>query len=430
MSTSEASISSSGILHSSIVKSVRALYELHPYPHYPLFAKPRWQDGYLTHSHFANRLICDLGIVNTPAYASVIEGSVSTKVLIGGGGEILPYIIRKWESKSQSIVTVDLSSASLKRARWRCKWYPRSIQFEHADLDHYLRINSGQQDFGCRFRHIDVYGVLHHMANPTQTLKLIGEALVPGGTVRLMVYNSAARSWIHELQRTFYLLGIDPASADDINMALRILRILASKSIVIAGRLRQMGLATLNSPARFADTFLHPREARIGIAAWYKAIVDAGLKVAGLFDRYAELDDLANPLWQAPNIYELEPRLIDRRFENNFELFLVRPTEAGVRSSALMAKVQHPRMNPWLLMLKAPPSQWFSYLETKQIDLPMRLRIWHAHLRWVMNASHAGMSTVLSSLPMTALQRLVRIGAICLVRSVIWVAGQVCVVLL
>jgi len=399
----------SGHLGANIVKAVGALYEAHPYPRYPLFAKPRWQDGYLTHSHFAARLACDLeqhAVSGVPA----APGSSSTDVLIGGGGEILPYIVRKWESNSHRIITVDLSAASLRRARWRCKWYPRSVQFERADLDQYLR-----QCGVNKFSHVDVYGVLHHMANPSQTLKLIGESLEPGGTARLMVYNTAARSWIHELQRVFHLLGVDPASNADIDFASKILTLAASNLPVVAERLSQMGMATLSNRARFADTFLHPREARLSISTWYRAIESADLKIVGLFDRYAELDDLANPLWHPPSVDDLESRLADRRFENNLELFLVRQKDVksgdGGGSGGGIIRTQ-PVGKLWPYMLKAPPSQWFTYRETSNIELSMRLRIWHAHLRWVMHASASGVNSLLASLTGSALQRLVRIGAI------------------
>ncbi|MBM4251260.1 MAG: class I SAM-dependent methyltransferase [Deltaproteobacteria bacterium] len=398
----------SGALGAHIVKAVRALYEVHPYPHYPLFAKPRWQDGYLTHSHFAARLAGDL--LGGAAGVDPAQFSLpATNVLIGGGGEILPYIMRKWESQDHRIVTVDLSASSLRRARWRCKWYPRSIRFEHGDLDQYLK-RCSQPCSAEAFSHIDVYGVLHHMANPSETLKLLGESLLPGGTVRLMVYNTAARSWIHELQRVFQLLGIDPASNADIAFALHILRLAAAKLPAVADRLGQMGMGTMSNRARFADTFLHPREARLPIATWYQAIARAGLEVVGLFDRYAELDDLANPLWHPPTTEELEARLADRRFENNLELFLVRRRDEGAGTSA----IKRPRPKSWLwpYMLKAPPSQWFSYRETSEIPLPLRLTIWHAHLRWVMHGSTEGVSAMLSRLSGTALQRLVRIGAI------------------
>ena len=102
----------------SIVAAVSAFYEAYPYPKYPLLASPRWQDGYLTHSLFARSLVSNLICKDSLSGRNIgVQGS--TKVLIGGGGEILPYVVRKWEPSSRHVISVELSSSSIRRARWR-----------------------------------------------------------------------------------------------------------------------------------------------------------------------------------------------------------------------------------------------------------------------------------------------------------------------
>jgi SAM-dependent methyltransferase len=388
----------------AITSAVRTLYEAYPYPRYPLLATPRWQDGYLTHSNFASTLVSDLyGTSGTALLTSGVKKSAT--VLIGGGGEILPYVIRKWEPARHKVISVDLSASSLRRARWRCLWDPRRTKFARADLDQYLRIQTPHT-----FSHIDVYGVLHHMPNPSETLQLISSRLIHGGTIRVMVYNGEARTWIHHLQRMFALLGIDRLSADDIRVAKELLALAAAASPSLAARLNQLGVETLNNNARFADTFLHPRETRLSVSAWLDAISKADLHIVGLLDRYAELDDLPNPMWQAPSATDLADRARDGRFENNLELYLTHSVSA--KTGALTRAPQSDPLWWFPYLLKAPPRLWFSYNETRNLSMTLRVKLWHAHLNWVLRRSQSNMSDLLAWLPTPALQRLVRIGAI------------------
>ena len=388
----------------AITSAVRSLYEAYPYPRYPLLATPRWQDGYLTHSKFASTLVSDLyGTSGTALIPSDVKTSAT--VLIGGGGEILPYVIRKWEPARHKVISVDLSASSLRRARWRCLWDPRRTKFARADLDQYLQAQTPRT-----FSHIDVYGVLHHMPNPSETLQLISSRLVHGGTIRLMVYNGEARTWIHHLQRMFALLGIDRLSSDDIRHAKELLALAVAASPSLADRINQLGANTINNNARFADTFLHPRETRLSVSAWLDAISNADLHIVGLLDRYAELDDLPNPMWKAPSATDLTDRARDGRFENNLELYLTHSTAAQTGALTLA-----PHGGPlwWFpYLLKAPPRLWFSYNETRNLSLPLQIKLWHAHLNWVLRRSQSDMPDLLAALPTSALQRLVRIGAV------------------
>lgn len=381
-----------------ILSSVRALYEAYPYPCYPLLATPRWQDGYLTHSRFA---VCVAG------GEAPLAGGAQPTVLIGGGGEILPYIIRKWEPRGKAVISIDLSRRSTRRARWRTLFTSKSTRFLQGDLDAYL----AQAPAGS-FAHIDAYGVLHHMRNPGQTLQAIGRALAPGGTLRLMVYNSPARAWIHHLQRLLAapLLAIDRFDPVDLKLARDILQAVAAEAPVLALRLNQLGAGTMPNDGRFADTFLHPREARLGIQHWLGAIAAAGLEVAGLFDRYAELDDLENPLSHMPSGESLAVRAADGRYENNLELFIRKP---GMGPAGSRGRSQSGNGNStWIYRLKPPPGLWFSFNETQAISWPQRVALWQAHLDWVLTGEGGRSRGLLAQLPKVAVQRLLRIGAI------------------
>ncbi len=381
----------------TLTEAVRSLYERHPYPRYPLFARPRWQEGYLACSAFSARLASDL------------TGAVAPKdgatVLIAGGGEILPYVIRRLEPTSRRLISIDLSRRSINRARLRLALARGKAELRRGDVNDYLA--SGEP--GQVFSHIDAYGVLHHLPNPSATLRLIAQRLAPGGTARLMVYNSRARDWIWNLQRFLAMLGVDGLDRKDLAAARNLLARLAGGLPTLRSRMKRLGPATLANDARFADTFLHPREARLDISWWFRALESSGLRPVGLFDRYGELDDLPNPLWRCPTAGELSVRADDYRFENNLELFVVKP---GLKKP--VAKSEEPgfgtdqRPAPgWSL----PPKAWASFRETRALGGLDLFRLWRSHRRWTLAGKSEDLSGLLAGLPLAMAARLGRIGA-------------------
>ena len=392
-----------------VVDQVRRLYERYPYPNYPLLAKPRWREGYLSHSRFAARLALDL--VATQHARGSASHSPMRHVVIGGAGDMLPYVIHAWESlrpgPSAHLTCVDLSARSLQRAklriasRWRLPGGAR-VQFKTAELVAFLAA-AGEASID----HLDLYGVLHHLPSPRAALAAAAHALRPGGTMRLMVYNSTARNWIHHLARALQMLGLSAEREPDLAAARALVKVAAQHLPAIGERLAQMGSATLANPSRFADTFLHPRAARLDIEAWFSAFSAAGLQPVGLFDRYGELDDLPNPLWRPPTAQQLAARAADGRFENNLEMYLVKPSASPARAGA--AGPPTAAASRWQGL---PPQAFRQYAETQDLPVPVLMRLWQAHTAWVLGGHLRPLDDLLRSLPMPAAQRLTRMGAI------------------
>src|SRR5690606_17931340 len=101
------------------------------------------------------------------------------------------------------LLCVDLSAKSLRRARLRLTTDFRPTEFVRSDINDFLR---QQAAVTGPFHHIDIYGVLHHLDNPSETIRLLGTHLSTNGTIRVMVYNTHARSWLHSLQQVMRLL--------------------------------------------------------------------------------------------------------------------------------------------------------------------------------------------------------------------------------
>lgn len=382
---------------------VRAQYEAYPYPAYGLFLPLRGQEAYASNSLFAARLAEQHG--GEPALRREPEPAV----LLAGCGDVFPYLATFWEPRRHRLIALDLSAHSLRRARLRCLPRLRAMEWQRADLGDEAVPLPG------KLAHIDCYGVLHHMARPAAALDRLGLSLAPGGTARIMVYNSAARAWIRHLQRAFALLGLQGREAGDRDAARALLRFLAGVSPALRARLDALG-DVLSHPARFVDTFFHAREARLDPAYWLRAIADAGLTPLGLYDRYGELDDLPNPLLEFPAEAALRERIADRRFENNFEIFLVKrgagPAEGSrgkpePRANAIPAGIRLPYAHG----LRSSPRSWRGYRETCELPWGLRRAVW-THFLANLSGHRVLADAWAGRLPPRALQRLGRLGAV------------------
>lgn len=380
-------------LADSITAAVRQQYELHPYPHYSLWLPMKWQEAYASTPLFAAQLMREKGL--SPA----LDREPAPKIFMAGCGEIFPAVLARWEPSQHSLKGIDLSQRSIGRARLRLRFAGRAAQLYQGDLS--LRQGMEAEEFA----HIDAYGVLHHLPNPRAGLDHLSACLQPGGTLRLMVYNSEARSWIHHLQRAFQLLGLSGYDRRDTQEAQSLLELLAQHLPALAERLAPMQ-DSLRNRSRWVDTFLHEREARLGISEWLAAIESSGLVAIGLFDRYAELDDLPNPLYRMPSAEELETRSLDRRFENNLEIFCYKPSGEALKASA-------PLPIPWSIMRRTAPQSWRGYSETRDLSWLESWRLWHLFRQKVYRKlPPRAAGTQLDFLKASAVGRLSRIGAL------------------
>lgn len=373
----------------SINNAVQDMYEAFPYPDYSLFIPLRWQEAYASGSLFAQRLWQQEG--SSPQTAE-------PRVLIAGCGDVQTAIISRWEPRKHRMQGIDLSRPSLRKARLRSILQLRSASFQQLNLE------NPQAELGGPFVHIDGYGMLHHLANPSLGLGRLSDHLLPGGTMRIMVYNSRARQWIFHMSRAFALLGLRSNQHQDRQTAVQLLHLCAQKLPALHERIIAME-PILNQPARLVDAFFHEREARLGLAYWLKAIDDAGLRPLGLMDRYAELDDLPNPLLEMPKALDLQARIDDLRFENNLEFYLAKDNRAG--SGASFA---YPA--PLNLRRRMPPIAWVRYAETARLGKLALWQLWQAFLTRNFQGASAPLDRWARKIPVPALQRLSRLGAL------------------
>ncbi len=367
-----------------IVERVRAQYEQFPYPRYPLLAKPFWQDGVGGSSLFSRTLM----------HKNHLLFATGQDTLILGCGDMQPYIFSCLEPKGARVFGIDLSRSSIKRANFRLKANFRKAYLMVGDLDSYLVSGSPYN-----FSHIDAFGVLHHLVNPGQTIAAIYERLAPGGTLRVMIYNAKARSWIREIAKIFCLLGYDYRYKQDLRQARQLLVLAKKHYHLLAQHLASMGKSLLTNDSRFIDAFFHEREVHLSYTSWLSHFAKTGFLHLGFFDRYGELDHLANPLWQPPASATMEALIDQGLFRGNFELYFAKPGgEKQAGSSRLFASLRPPRL-------------WFTFPETASLSWPKQLFIWQKYQKRLSSFCIDDPKSF-PPMPLASWQRLARLGAV------------------
>jgi hypothetical protein len=240
---------------------------------------------------------------------------------------------------------------------------------------------------------------------------LIQSKMAPTGICRLMVYNARARDWIWDINRGFALLKLRFDSDADVDTARKLLYQLATFSPRLNDRLRQMGRSSLESKTRFADTFLHPWEARADIHQWFAAFEKSGLHPVALYDRYAELDDLENPLWRCPNAEQLSERAHDLRYEDNLEIWLIKKDCLDLQRTGLFETSTRGHL-PLRLRMRMPPSQLNQFEETRGLPFGVKLAIWQGFIKSLYGQRDRTSERLWKGLAPDAMKRLARIGLI------------------
>ena len=169
------SIKSLGKISDTVSKKVRSQYEEYPYP--------RWRYTYSnTPTNFLN-------IVNghiKPNRIQINHKFNNPNVLIAGCGTG-NHICQAANYLNANILGVDLSLSSLAYAKRKVEELGlKNIDFLHADI---LQL----KDLKKKFDVIESIGVLHHMHDPLQGLKILVDLLEPNGFLLIGLYSEKAR---------------------------------------------------------------------------------------------------------------------------------------------------------------------------------------------------------------------------------------------
>jgi predicted TPR repeat methyltransferase len=157
---------------------VRGMYEQNPYP--------RWRNLPI-HIDPAGSLAAHLELRLPGIRVPAAPAQGHFEVLIAGCGTGRQPVATATRLPFARITAVDLSLASLAYAERKAKelGLPQ-IKFAQADI---LELGTLQQ----RFHYIECAGVLHHLADPLEGLRVLSSLLEKGGIILLALYSRRAR---------------------------------------------------------------------------------------------------------------------------------------------------------------------------------------------------------------------------------------------
>lgn len=318
--------------------ALRRRYEHFPYPGYPLWAKIRWQEGYLS----------------SPQFAAEVAGTLpwrkrgGAKVLVLGCGDTFAAGFNAWLNGADHADYVDFSARSLRRSRWRTALGRAGHRYHLAAIEDFIAAAKAGS-----YHHIEAFGVLHHCPDPAAILRGCARLLVPGGTMRLMVYNSPARRRIHAIQDVAGQKGWLTAERPPVAELRRWLGKLAATVPGFEG----YGPLSRRPAAELVDALVNPLEHRLAPSAWRQMIAAAGLEVAGQLDRHGELAHLENPLSAPPDGAALDRLAQAGILCQNLEFYLLRPERPTVQPGQAE---QFPSQGLWQDALRWGLRRWQS----------------------------------------------------------------------
>lgn len=229
---------------------VRAHYERHAYPRYPLFASVPPEDTYA------------LSVADLWPFFRGTSIPAGSRLLVAGCGAFSPYPFAV-ANPNVPVVALDLSDANLARAN-------RHLRF-HGVASRVTLLRGDLLDPVVApgpFAMIDAWGVLHHLADPAAGWRALASRLAPGGLLRVMVYSDGMRGETEAVRRALRFIGVR-----DVRSVRRMIKAASSHS-----RFREVvdEIPDLDRDEELADALLHPRSRTYSIDALLAEATAAG----------------------------------------------------------------------------------------------------------------------------------------------------------
>ena len=167
----------------NVSKKVKDQYEENPYP--------RWRYTNITPK---NDFLSILNNAIRPNKINTNNQNIAENVLIAGCGTG-QQLVSKTSYANSNIVAIDLSLSSLAFAKRKMQELnQKNIEFLQGDI---LSLNSLNKKFNV----IECVGVLHHLKDPDEGLRILLNILEPKGYLKLGLYSEYARKHIIELKK-------------------------------------------------------------------------------------------------------------------------------------------------------------------------------------------------------------------------------------
>lgn len=177
-----------------VSEEVQKQYEVHPYP--------RWVNlGLGLEAYSIEQFIEATRLkIEPPKIANFSKPNV----LIAGCGTGQQSIEAGTRIKNSNILAIDLSLSSLAYAQ------KKTLDFGISNISYMQADILNLHDFKDRFDIIESVGVLHHMREPMEGLRILRDCLKPGGLMKIGLYSESARRVVVEIRKQISQLEFHP----------------------------------------------------------------------------------------------------------------------------------------------------------------------------------------------------------------------------
>lgn len=198
------------------------------------------------------------------------------RVLVAGAGtgDSAIYMADQLKLTNAEIVYLDFSLASMEIAQKRAEILGfTNIRFINDNI-----LNIPDLDLGT-FDYINCVGVLHHLENPLEGLKILKDLLSPKGAISLMVYGKIGRTGIYHMQDLLRLVNTDAKNKEqEIGNAKVFINNLPRNNWFNRGNVLAVGDHITFGDVGIYDLFLHKQDVAYTILELHQLIEQSGLK--------------------------------------------------------------------------------------------------------------------------------------------------------
>ena len=186
--------------------NVRSQYEALPYP--PC-------DPQDDHKRLVLTWLEDLPMINHYCFAGKQSFKHGFRALVAGGGtgDATIFLAEQLRHTDAEIVHLDMSQASIAIAQERAQI--RGLTNIQWIYDSLLNLPRLYEQGLARFDYINCSGVLHHLAEPDAGLQALKSVLKDTGSIGLMVYATAGRTGVYQMQALMRLVNENVNAAGD-----------------------------------------------------------------------------------------------------------------------------------------------------------------------------------------------------------------------
>ncbi len=219
-----------------------------------------------------------LDFVNYYCYGGRESFSNRFRVLVAGcgTGHAVIYLAEQLRDTDAEIVALDFSEASLAIARKRSELRGLSnVKFLRAPVQDIPSLSLGKFDY------IDCSGVLHHLADPDEGLRILAGVLEETGAMHIMVYGTYGRAAIYQMQDLLKrVAGPELVAAERVRRA-RALIAQLPESNAFKREFQRLGYDIVQfGDAGLYDLLLHAQDRSYTVPQIYAWLEQAGLRLA------------------------------------------------------------------------------------------------------------------------------------------------------